>query len=258
MPEITKCTNSTVTEAWFVVAGSPYLLGIEDQNETAVVMNTLQKRHAGSKVIPTITLASSEAVTVNPFFRSELLLENKKRVRVGYRFTSGHTMHNQSSKYEGFTKELRPLADETLNDFKHAVIKPENAKVALMAYGYKNEFSIDTAGDLDLSEYFRVAFGIMPEGSRPNLSLTGLNSDFTFFDSASQMRYLFSIRGEQPNPNIKAYIVRVNTVCQLNSNNLTFNDSTEVLNAIDQCRQAARAFFFDLTTDKTKAIMGVG
>ena len=94
---VTRCTNSTVTEAWATVLGAPARVS---QHESGALVHMAQKKLPPLEPVPAVVLAQVGDHPAPPFWREQFGWDNGRYLaRAGHRYLSVHFL-KRAEKYD--------------------------------------------------------------------------------------------------------------------------------------------------------------
>jgi hypothetical protein len=251
---VTRCTNSTVTEAWATVFGSPAPV-IDD--ETGALVHMARKKLPPLQSVPAVVLAQVGAGPVPPFWKEQFAWDAKQfLVRVGHRYLSVHFLKKQG-RYETYPTSIEPAISAWLQAAEDAFgMEPTSYPVDRVGFGYVNTFDF-ASEDFDLSKYFRINFGVeVPSASQ---GLSGLEVRFGFVDAELASAHVITELMVQPLGQGADQRLVVQTKVRAESHGLQncgFGSRDRLSEAVFAAKEAAKRVFFEIATEATHTLMG--
>lgn len=255
MPRVvTRCTNSTVTEAWASVLGTPDRVA---KHEAGALVHMAQKKLPPLEPIPSVILARVGDRPAPPFWREQFGWDNGRYLaRVGHRYLSVHFL-KRAEKYDTFSTSLEPAIRAWLDAAAIAYgDDPQTYPVDRVSYGYVNTFEFP-ATDFDLSKYFRLNFGADVPSAQGGLA--GMEVRFRFMDSGLANTLVTVQLVVLPRGSEEADGLAVQTKVNAETHGferLGFGAVEALVAAIVASKETAKRVFFEIATPDTHTLMG--
>jgi hypothetical protein len=245
------CENSTITEAWAVVHGTP---GLVQDSEAGALENYASKKIGKFETKPSVVIfeVKDKDNAVPSFWRRQLSWNNDiHRCRIGHRYLSVHFLKQGDRKYETYEQSLKPQIEQWLNCYKETVSgQQEQYPIEKVLFGYINLFKFP-GKDFDLSRYFKVNFATGLKSADAGLG----NLDITF--SVLNPSVTINVRVSPASPDLEAIIVTTRVEAQkIVEGVCSFENDDKLLELIGEMKNAAHSVFFDLATQETHDLMG--
>jgi len=248
------CQNSTITEAWSVITGSP---GEVRDADAGALENTASKSLGNFQVQPSFVVVErkEEGNIVPSFWHKQLSYENGKyAVRLGHRYLSVHFIKKGADKYDTYDKSLAPQIGTWLDAYANTVSgREEPVLVERAGFGYVNAFRFPVA-DFDLSRYFKVSFGTGAESTANGVATLDIKFRLNYAEDTS-VEVNIGVAPESPEPGHISVVTKVEADKPID-NECSFEEKDKILDYVRKAKEAAKSVFFDLATDETHKIMG--
>jgi hypothetical protein len=253
MKKIEYCENSTITEAWAVIIGTPGEVrdseaGALENNASKVIENLITK--------PSFVFVEQkkDEKFVPPFWHKQLTWdEDKFLARMGHRYLSVHYIKKGDDKYEKYETTLEPQIDVWLNAYKETIEgHKEKHAIDRVIFGYVNSFIFNTT-DFELKKYFKIIFGTGLESAKKGISNLGVDFSLNCDDinvSVNLKVMPDTLRNDQIVVTTKVEGHRII------KEDFSFDKTEKILTCIRSAKEVAKTIFFDLSTDETQRIMG--
>lgn len=248
---IKYCTNSTITEAWALIAGFP---GPIDTTEDDVIYRVARGEMRDLQEKPAVVAVEATG-SVPPFWNRQVSWDGGRYLaRFGHRYLSVHFVRQSSDRYGTFSDTLLPPLRTWVDVYSRAVgsVAAEQ-RVGMVGFGYVNSFTFGPE-NFDLSKYFRLNMGI---GVRiADGSLMAIETGCKWHDESRRMTLALRLDAESGSPAEPA--IRVVTKVHAENQALTssFAEGDVLLAAITAAKEAAKATFFEFATSATHGMMG--
>ncbi len=251
--KVEYCENSTITEAWAAVLGSPAEI---NDSVTGGLENNASKVLGEFSIKPSRVFIEQNAdeKLVPSFWHKQLTWNNSKYLaRIGHRYLSVHFIKTED-KYEKYKNSLLPQIREWLNAYKETIDgRKEKHSVDRVIFGYVNNFRFEVDQSFDLKKYFKILFGTEAKSAKNGIS--HLNVNFRLQHESIEVAVDLNI---MPHPTNKSQLM-VSTKIEGQKSigeDLTFEEPDKIIENIFVTKEAAKAVFFDLATDETMKLMG--
>jgi uncharacterized protein (TIGR04255 family) len=248
---IKYCKNSTINEAWALVAGLP---GPVDETEANVIIRSARESFPDLEQKPLPFGVHLGADPAAPFWNHQFTWRGGRHMaRIGHRYLTVHFIR-QSDRYEAFDETLRPSIETWLDLYRGALGKAATQHVVgVVGFGYVNRFEFAAATDFDVSRYFRLNIGISL--GEPRGGLTGLDSGFRFYDEKSNEQLSVNLSAQEAG---KQIVVSTKVFAERRAGELgAFSDRDLLMRTIVEAKDSAKETFFGFATQETYDIMQV-
>jgi uncharacterized protein (TIGR04255 family) len=251
VPRVEYCRDSTIFEAWTVLAGLPAKL---DDTEPPVLFRRAKDRFPDLQVKPAVVAVQFDVnVPTPPFWNLQVTWDQGTHLaRFGHRYLSVHFLR-ESERYENFRRSFQPPMDEWLAIYPGALGAAASSQpVERVGFGYVNRFDFPASG-FDVSQYFKLNFAL-DVGIDP-IELLGMTTGCQFFDARRSLNMSLSLSAESAPDDI----VRVTTKVSAERRGIeqvTFADADPLRQLVVAAKDAAKETFFSFATDATHQLMG--
>lgn len=248
MAAVDYCENSTISEAWAVVIGTPAVGNAAD--EVAALAYASRRKFPGIETRTSHVLADGpKEAPVPPHWTTQLVWEGGRHVaRIGPGYLSVHFVRGAQA-YEKYENSLGPEVAAWLEILTETFVGPDRP-VGRVVFGYSNAFSFPAA-NFDASQYFKLNLGIGV--GDPKKGLRELSASFRMpLDGDCEVSCALAI---EPLPGDSMLFVRTKTIADDTAADLTFSDAEGVSKAIVRAKNRAKTTFFDFATEKTHDLM---
>lgn len=249
------CENSTITEAWSLVTGTP---GAVKDADAGALENIASKSLGDFQPQPSFVVVQQkkDVEIVPPFWHKQLSYGNGKYItRLGHRYLSVHFTRMGENKYDKYKNSLEPQVNIWLDAYAETVRgRSEPDLVESAGFGYINLFRFP-ASNFDLSEYFKVSFGTGTEFAEAGLAKLDIKFSLNHAETDSRVEVSISVVPEQPESDQIVIVTKIEAR-KVVRDGFSFEEPHKILDNIGAAKKAAKDVFFDLATMKTHLIMG--
>jgi hypothetical protein len=251
--EVAYCTNSTITEAWAVIAGLPTPL---DLVEEVLIWKSANRRIPELALEEAIVAVKGNPQVAPPFWKSQVSWQGGERMaRFGHRFLSIHYRPQRPNLYRTYEESVRPSIETWLEIVRSSGADLVDESIDVVGFGYVNQFAFEPEANFDLSRYFRLNVGV--HVGDPSPALTGLKTTFHFSVAApADADLVLALSAESPDERGPITVTTRVFAERRGTPNLSWTSLDDIAALIREVKEVAKAAFFGFATEETHRIMG--
>lgn len=250
---ISHCENSTITEAWAVVQGSPKILDNLAKNEVKALQYAFRSKIPHFKLEPSMVVVQNTKGPIAPFWSFQGSWNSKTSLlRAGHQFLSVHTLCEPPKlKYDRFESSFQPNLELALNVYKNVVVDSNVREVNSIIFGYINTFQFKEYGDgFDPTKYFNFMMGL--DLGKLQKPLSQYKATFNLFDQPTDTHITVDlVAGKMTGTNSSFEITTQISAEKTNTKGLCFNQIKEILSSVRQVQKVAKQSFYHFATEVT-------
>lgn len=255
MLKVSYCRDSTITEAWALIVGTP---GKVSAAETGHLEISASKELGEFEPVPMFIFIEEgkDKNIVPPYWMRQLSWKNSEySARLGHRFLSVHYLKKDGFKYETYEKSLKPQIDSWLNAYKEtSEALKKRYPITKVGFGYVNTFYFPANGFI-LAKYLKLSFSTGSDSAK-NYGLASLKISFSLNRGKPNYTIIVHIDIESTNLENVKLVTKVEAH-QAVENDITFEDNLKIADLVLEAKETAKSFFFnEMATPETLRIMG--